>query len=117
MRFIVDECTGPGVANWLKNRKHDVVSIYEESPGLEDDRILQKAVMEERIIITNDKDFGEMVFRENKSHCGIILLRLKDDRTSNKIKTLEVIIDKYSDQLLNNFVVISETTIRIIHFK
>ena len=117
MDFIVDECTGPDVAHWLKSQKHDVFSVYEEAAGIEDDRILQKAVKENRIIITNDKDFGEMIFRENKVHSGIILLRLKDERASNKIKVIERLMKQYSDQLANNFVVISETTIRIIRPK
>ena len=60
MRFLVDECTGPAVARWLRGLKHDVFSIYEENSGLDDNGVLQKAVTDNRILITNDKDFGEM---------------------------------------------------------
>lgn len=73
MKFLVDECTGPGVARWLREHtSYDIFSVYEEQRGMSDDEILRKAVAEERIIITNDKDFGEKVYREHHPHCGII---------------------------------------------
>lgn len=64
MRFLVDECTGPAVARWLRNQQHEVFSVYEEARGTEDDVIIQKAFEENWILITNDKDFGEKVYRE-----------------------------------------------------
>ena len=82
MRFIVDECTGPAVARWLRQHKHNVFSVYEEARGLDDEGVLQKAIADNRILITNDKDFGEMIFREGKAHRGVILLRLEDERAS-----------------------------------
>jgi predicted nuclease of predicted toxin-antitoxin system len=62
MRFIVDECTGTSVAKWLNEAGYEVYSVFEEARGLTDSQILQKAFLEDFIIITNDKDFGEMVF-------------------------------------------------------
>ena len=49
MRFLVDECTGPTVARWLRNQGHDVSSVYEENQGLNDGSILKKANTEKRI--------------------------------------------------------------------
>ncbi len=59
MRFLVDECTGPAVARWLRDLPHEVFSVYEEARGTADDDILDKAYSENWILITNDKDFGE----------------------------------------------------------
>lgn len=59
MRFLVDECTGPAVAKWLSQTGHDVFSVYDEKPGISDDEIIRLAFSQERILITNDKDFGE----------------------------------------------------------
>ena len=67
MRFLVDECTGPGTARWLRDQGHDVFSVYDEARGTDDDTIIEKACNENRILITNDKDFGEKVFREKAS--------------------------------------------------
>jgi len=117
MRFIVDECTGPAVARWLQQHQHDVFSVYEEARGLDDEGILQKAVTDNRILITNDKDFGEMIFREGKAHKGVILLRLENERAKNKIKVLRHILEQYADQLVGNFVVATETAVRIVHLR
>ena len=116
MRFIVDECTGPAVSRWLKER-HDVVSMYEEARGFDDDAVLHKAVASDCILITSDKDFGKMIFHEKKVHKGIILLRLDDERAENKIKVLKQLLEQYADQPVNNFVVVTETTVRITHFQ
>ena len=43
MRFLVDECTGPRVARWLREQGYDVVSVYEQARGMDDDSILEKA--------------------------------------------------------------------------
>lgn len=59
MCFLVDECTGPAVTRWLREQKHEVFSIYEEARGMDDDDVIAKAVTENWILITNDKDFGE----------------------------------------------------------
>jgi predicted nuclease of predicted toxin-antitoxin system len=85
MRFLVDECTGPRVAQWLRDQGHEVYSVYEQSRGLDDASILQKAVAEDWILITNDRDFGEKVFRELHPHKGVVLLRLFDERSAAKI--------------------------------
>ncbi len=75
MRFLVDECTGPMVARWLRGKGHEVFSVFDEARGTEDDEILTKAVAEDCILITNDKDFGEMIFRERREHHGVIFMR------------------------------------------
>jgi predicted nuclease of predicted toxin-antitoxin system len=82
MRFLVDESTGPAVARWLREQQHEVFSVYEAARGLSDDEVIQKAYAENRILITNDKDFGEKVYRERRPHKGVVLLRLDDERQS-----------------------------------
>jgi len=112
MRFLVDECTGPAVARWLRDRGHEVFSVYEEARGMEDDDVIQKAYTENWILITNDKDFGEKVHRERRPHRGVVLLRLEDERAANKIKTLQRLLDSYAGQLADRFVVATETRVR-----
>ena len=112
MRFLVDECTGPAVAQWLREHQHDVFSVYEEGRGMDDDEIVQKAFEEERILITNDKDFGEKVYRERWPHKGVVLLRLNSERTGNKIEVIRRLLDRYANRLDNQFVVVTETTVR-----
>ena len=112
MRFLVDESTGVVVARWLGAQGHEVFSVYEDARGVDDDTIIQKAFDENWILITNDKDFGEKVYREKRPHRGVILLRLQDERSGNKINTLQRILDTYLEQLPDSFVVATETQIR-----
>ena len=113
MRFLVDECTGPAVAQWLRDLGHDVFSVYEEARGKPDDAILQQAVDEDWILITIDKDFGEKVHRDRRPHKGVVFLRLDDQRSSNKIAKLQHLLAHFAGDLPGNFVVVTETKVRI----
>jgi len=112
MRFLVDECTGPAVAIWLRDNDHEVFSVFEEARGMDDDDIIRKALKENWILITNDKDFGEKVYRDGRLHRGIILLRLEDERSSLKVQALSRLLQKYSDRLPDSFVVVTEKQVR-----
>ena len=114
MRFLVDECTGPAVAKWLRSLHHDVFSVYDEVRGLDDDSIIEKANRENYVLVTNDKDFGELVFRKRKPHKGVVLLRLEDERSENKIAVLHRVLESYSDKLSDNFIIVTEKTVRIV---
>ena len=80
MRFLVDECVGPTVAQWLRQEGHEVFSVYEAARGTEDADILRKANDEKWILITTDKDFGEQVFRERRRVNRVTLSRLLNGR-------------------------------------
>lgn len=112
MRFVVDECTGPRVADWLRIEGHEVFSVFNDARGATDDGVLAKALLEKSILITNDKDFGEMIFRERRPHAGIIFLRLADERAANKIDILRELIQNYSEKLPGQFVTVTETRVR-----
>jgi predicted nuclease of predicted toxin-antitoxin system len=112
MRFIVDECTGPRVAAWLHHQGHEIFSVFDEARGIEDDEVIEKAFNESWILITNDKDFGEKVYRERRPHRGVIFLRLEDERATNKIEVLRRLLEGYSDRLADQFVVVTDTRVR-----
>ena len=112
MRFVVDECTGPKVAEWLRGEGHEVFSIFDEAQGIEDADVLEKALAENWIVITNDKDFGELVFRESRDHHGIIFLRLDDERAANKIEVLRQLFANHATRLPEQFVTVTERSVR-----
>ena len=68
MPLGVITCTGPVVAQWLRSQGHDVFSVYDDAQGADDESILRLACSEDRIVITCDKDFGELVFRDELPH-------------------------------------------------
>jgi len=113
MQFLVDECTGPAVARWLRKQGYDVFSVYEQARGMDDDDIVEKAYSEDRYLITNDKDFGEKIYRDLKPHHGVVLLRLDDERAIIKISVIRRLLENYSDKLRDNFIVATEQRVRI----
>lgn len=84
MKFLIDEGTGAIVTKYLKSSGYDSVYIGEKFSGKDDRFILDKAVRENRIVITMDKDFGDLVFFHDLPHKGIVLLRLRDERVKNR---------------------------------
>ncbi len=113
MRFLVGECTGPAAARWLREQGHDGVSVYEQARASADDVVIEMANDEERILITNDKHFGEKVFRSGKAHAGVVLLRLNDERPNSKIQVIARLLELYADKLQGSFIVVSEQRIKI----
>ncbi|MDZ7363107.1 MAG: DUF5615 family PIN-like protein [candidate division KSB1 bacterium] len=83
MKFVVDESAGDAVTRELQRRGHDVFSIHEQSPGIEDALILNTSAIAGRVLITNDKDFGELVYRSGLPHTGVVLFRLRDESATN----------------------------------
>ena len=88
MKFITDENLGVRVPNYLKNLGFDIVSVIEIAKGKPDVNILAIANKQNRILITLDKDFGELVFKEKMIHSGVMLLRLNDETGENKKRVL-----------------------------
>jgi len=89
-----------------------VVSVYESARGAEDAWIARKANDEGWILITNDKDFGESIYREHRPHKGVILLRLEDERAFNKIEAVRRLIEEFADRLPGQFVVATDRHVR-----
>jgi predicted nuclease of predicted toxin-antitoxin system len=112
MRFLVDESTGPAVAEWLRENGHEVFSVFNEARGMQDGDIIQKTFRDYWILMTNDKDFGEKVYRERQPHRGVILLRLEDERAFVKIEVIRRLLETYADKLSGSFVVVTETSVR-----
>lgn len=113
MRFIVDESTGAAVVEQLRGLGHDVVSVAEEMPQALDTVILQRAADEGRVVLTNDKDFGDLAFRSGQAHHGIVLFRLRDETAAHRVFMLQVLLEQHLEQLENHFVVVTENGIRV----
>ncbi len=113
MKFLVDESTGLKVAEFLRKNGHDVLFVTEAMPQSDDQTILAKAKQDKRILVTNDKDFGELVFRSGEVSHGVILFRLSDERAANRVRVIKTVLQKYASRLANHFSVATETEIRI----
>jgi predicted nuclease of predicted toxin-antitoxin system len=77
MRFLTDENIARSIVGLLREAGHDVLSAKESTKGAADRDILARAVVEARILVTFDKDFGELAFRSRlPSGCGVVLFRM-----------------------------------------
>lgn len=113
MKFVADENLGIKVPKYLATLGFDIVSVKEIAQGKPDTDILEIANSENRILITLDKDFGELVFKEKLIHSGIILLRLRDESVKNKQKVLLKKL-RSKKQFANKFTVASDVKKRRI---
>lgn len=113
MEFIVDESTGTAVVEYLRTLGHDVLAVAEVMPQANDQDIMARAVSEGRILVTNDKDFGELVFRKGQAHHGVMLLRLRDENPGNRVRVAGTILKQYADRLAGQFIVATEAGVRI----
>lgn len=113
MRFLADEGVDRSIVTGLRDLNFDVYYVIEEVRSLDDETLLEIARKEGRILITRDKDFGELVFRLNKAHSGIVLIRLKNHTTEERRAIVCHLIQEYADQLPNAFTVIQKEIIRI----
>lgn len=108
MQFLIDENLGTGIVGFLNNLNHFTQHIIGKLSGLPDTDILKIAIKERFIVLTIDKDFGELVFKNKQSHCGIIFFRLKDQTTENTLLALEYVLSKYGLSCEEKFIVVTE---------
>ena len=113
MKFLTDENIGFKVINPLRKLGFDIKSILESDKGVDDAIVLSIANEEDRILITTDKDFGELVYIKKLIHSGVILLRLKNDSSINKLKVLESLFNTRLKDLEKAFTVVTENKVRI----
>lgn len=112
MKFLADECCDADMIASLRADGHDVLYIMEFKPGALDQEVLKKAFDEERILLTEDKDFGELVFHMKKPARGIVLLRFGVRQRNLKLLRLKQLIHTQSSKLEGSFVVIDSEKFR-----
>jgi predicted nuclease of predicted toxin-antitoxin system len=118
MKFLLDQSTDGRLAVYLRKLGHDVTRIAADYPaGLLDPKVLSIAHAEGRILITDDRDFGEWVFRHKHPHAGVIFLRLGTYAPLElKIERLEYVLTHYADQL-DQFLVVKKGNVRVGHLE
>lgn len=110
---MADECVDLQIINCLREKGHEVLSVTEMDPGIADETILQMANQKNALLLTADKDFGELVFRHNRVCAGVILFRLAGLSLIKKGEIVSSVIQDHSNELFQSFTVISPGTIRI----
>jgi predicted nuclease of predicted toxin-antitoxin system len=113
MNFLADEsCAGP-VIRALRETGHDVVAIAEVAKGATDEQVLERAVNEKRVLITEDRDFGELVYARGRPSAGVILVRFHSRARRAKPATVVEAVAKLGLRLRNVFTVVEPGRVRI----
>ena len=113
MKLLIDVSAGQSVADTLRGLGHDVTFVRDHSPQMPDDDILAWAVREQSLVVTMDKDFGELVYRSGLAHSGVLLLRLEAARSAEKVAIVTDLFTRFGDQLPGRFAVYQDGRLRI----
>ena len=115
MNFLADEGVDRQVVDGLRQSGHNVSYIAEMDPGITDEAVLEFATLNNLILLTADKDFGELVYRQNRESSGIILLRLGEMSSATKATMVTSSVRQHADELPGAFAVFTPGIIRIRH--
>ncbi|MEL6675386.1 MAG: DUF5615 family PIN-like protein [Bacteroidota bacterium] len=113
MKFLADENIDRALVLLLRKNGYQVLDIKEISPGIEDEKVLNLANSEEAILLTEDKDFGELVFRLKLISQGVVLIRLNGWDSEKRGKRIIQVIQQYQASLWQAFTVIDHDKVRI----
>lgn len=112
MKFLADECCDGALVLSLRMAGHDVRYVAEDMKGASDDAVLGAAVGEGRLLLTEDKDFGELALRFGRPVVGIVLLRIDPARREKKWPRLKALIAQFGDRLAGHYSVVLEDRFR-----
>jgi predicted nuclease of predicted toxin-antitoxin system len=113
MHFLADECCDRLVVKALRKAGHDVKAVSEISPGVEDSDVIRLAVREKRILLTEDKDFGQLVYAYGQTNGGVIFLRNVASARQQISDDLVRLVKQSGEKLVGRFVVVQPGRIRI----
>lgn len=111
--IVADESVDFHIIVALRDSGVSVFSIAEHNPSVSDAEVLAIAVEHNTLLLTEDKDFGELVYRFRMKHCGILLIRLIESNSGQKAKLTCSVIAQYLNELKNAFAVLDESQLRI----
>jgi predicted nuclease of predicted toxin-antitoxin system len=115
MKFLADMGISPRIVDELRQNGYDAIHLQEQGLfRMSDGDILEKARQENRILLTHDLDFGELLAASGGSLPSVIIFRLKDMRSANVNRHLSGIIQQQTETLLNGVVIsVTEKKIRV----
>ena len=113
MRILADENVARDIVTWLRTGGHDVLYAAEVQPGAADSSWTARALQEQRVILTSDKDFGDLVFRDGLTTHAVILIRLDDLPVVEILARLKDVWSVVEANPSGRFIVITEKKVRV----
>jgi predicted nuclease of predicted toxin-antitoxin system len=113
VKFVADEsCAGP-VIFALRQADHDVLAIADVAKGAVDERVMDRALSERRVLITEDRDFGELVYAHGRQSAGVIFVKFHSRVRRAKPAAVVEAVAKLGVRLQGGFVVVEPGRVRV----
>lgn len=112
LSFTADENVDRQIVQALRSSGHSVLYIAEYFPGCSDEQVLRQAAERESVLLTTDKDFGELVFRQQKMQAGVVLVRLHSLPPLERVRRVVEIADRHGEALREAFTVVTPKAVR-----
>ncbi len=113
MRILADENVGGSIVSWLRAQRVDTAWVVEAGAGAPDEDVLARAHREDRILLTFDRDYGELVFHRGLRCRGVLLVRLEQVPQAERLHTFQRIWPAIALSVENNFVVVTRKKVRV----
>ena len=115
MRLVADEGVEARIVAKLREEGHEVIYVAELRPGITDQEVLQLAETEGNLLLTADKDFGDLTYLQQASRVGIVLVRLHELSSELKSRIVAGVFRDHAEELSGAFTVVTASSIRIRH--
>lgn len=112
MRWLVDECVSARLVGKLRELGHDVAYVVEVAPGADDRDVADWARRDGRLLLTDDKDFGDLVIRQKLAVPGLVLMRIGSDDYRQAWQRLDAAILNFGSELFGRYSVIEAARFR-----
>ena len=113
MKIVADENVDKQIVDRLRANGHEVLFVAEIDPGIDDEAVLLRSRQTNAILVTADKDFGELVFRQRLVHAGVLLIRLAGIDSYVKAALVAAMLERHGEELSGGFAVLSERSFRL----
>ena len=113
MNLLADESVDRQIVERLRHDGHRVLYVAEMATGVSDEVVLMRANQQGAVLVTADKDFGELVYRQGRIHAGVLLLRLAGLAPTAKADVTSVVLRNRGPEIQDAFAVVSRRNIRI----
>ena len=114
IKFIGDVNVEKPIIDYLLANGYNTIWVPNLDCRMVDERLLELANRERRILITNDKDFGELTYRQKRVSTGIVLFRVKGQNSRDKVRLLQKLLLTHGNRLKGYFTVVTRKKIRFI---
>lgn len=112
---MADEGVDRAIVLALRAAGHDLDYVAEFGSGISDTEVLQRARAVSAVLITGDKDFGELVFRQGLVTGGVLLLRLAGLAAEDKVALTSNAVEMHGPEMASAFSVLNPRALRIRH--